>query len=341
MDRLALFLGIYFVHRSDCYARQYWDRQSEKWGFRKVDDSINDFTLEDLKRHIRAQPMPQGDRFCMGVYQIGKDNSVSWICYDFDNHDNSKPDVKEDVKRILAVLDKYSIPYLLEASGSEDSYHIWVFLVPTKTYNAFKFSRQIDAEAGVNCKEIWPKQKSIDSARAQFGNPVKLPLCYHNKTGRRSGFLDPQTFEPLDYILLPGLVRLFEIPEPLPKLAARALFTENGSAPRTTPGLHPCLQHLIDSCVQLSGGPGHNARTAIAIDAYNAGLSKEAAIDLFRHQDDFKLDYTTYQVESIYSKGLKPFSCFTLLDKCGDLVICYCKSCPRGKYIDYNSKVRA
>jgi hypothetical protein len=341
MDRLALFLGIYFVHRSDCYARQYWDRQSEKWGFRKVDDSINDFTLEDLKRHIRAQPMPRGDRFCMGVYQIGKDNSVSWICYDLDNHNNSKPDVKEDVKRILAVLDKYSIPYLLEASGSEDSYHIWVFLVPTKTYNAFKFSRQIDAEAGVNCKEIWPKQKSIDSARAQFGNPVKLPLCYHNKTGRRSGFLDPQTFEPLDYILLPGLVRLFEIPEPLPKLAARALFTENGSAPRTTPGLHPCLQHLIDSCVQLSGGPGHNARTAIAIDAYNAGLSKEAAIDLFRNQDDFKLDYTTYQVESIYSKGLKPFSCFTLLDKCGDLVICYCKSCPRGKYIDYNSKVRA
>jgi len=101
------------------------------------------------------------------------------------------------------------------------------------------------------------------------------------------------------------------------------------------------LQKLIDSHVQLSGGPGHAARTAIAIDAYNAGLSKEAAVDLFKHQDDFKLDYTTYQIESIYSKGLKPFNCSTLRDKCGDLVCGYCKTCPRGKYIGFGSKANA
>jgi hypothetical protein len=338
-DQLALFLGVYFVHRADCYARQYFDRRFEKWGYRKVGESINDFTLEDLKRHVRAQITPQGDRFCMAVYQIGIDDTVSWICYDLDNHDNSKPDVKEDVKRLLAVLDSYSIPYLLEASGSEDSYHVWVFSVPTRTYNAFKFSRQIAAEAGIKC-EIWPKQQSIDAARAEFGNPVKLPLCYHNKTGRKSGFLDPQTLDPLEYIPLPGLVRLFEIPEPSRKPTQKpvsAPVSDNGSVPRAF-RFHPCLQNLIDGHVQLSGGHGHAARTAIAIDAYNAGLSKEAAIDLFRHQDDFKLDYTTYQVGSIYSKELKPFSCSKLLDKCRDLVRCYCDACPRGKYIGYRSK---
>jgi len=217
-----------------------------------------------------------------------------------------------------------------------------VFLVPTRTYNAFKFSRQIAAEAGIKC-EIWPKQQSINSDKAEFGNPVKLPLCFHNKTGRRSGFLDPQTFKPLEYVPLPGLVRLFEIPEPLRKPAqkpVRAPISDNGSAPGPS-GFHPCLQHLIDSRVQLSGGSGHAARTAIAIDACNSGLSKEAAIDLFRHQDDFKLEYTTYQIESIYSKSLKPFSCSTLLDKCGDLVRCYCETCPRGKHIRYGSEVSA
>ena len=182
---------------------------------------IDDFTLEVLKKHINAEIMPHGERFCMGVYQIGKDDTVSWICYDLDNHDNSNPDVKKDVTLLLAVLDKYSIPYLLEASGSEDSYHVWVFLVPTRTYNAFKFSRQVAAEACIKC-EIWPKQQSIDSARAEFGNPVKLPLCYHNKSGRRSWFLDPQTFEPLEDVCLPGLVRLFEIPELCPRAHIRS-----------------------------------------------------------------------------------------------------------------------
>jgi hypothetical protein len=342
VDQLALFLGLYFVHRSDCYAKQYFDKRLNKWGYLKVEDSIDDFTLEELKRHMIAPLMPQGDRFCMAVYQIGRDDTVSWICYDLDNHDNSNPNVQEDVKRLLAVLDNNSIPYLLEASGSEDSYHVWVFLVPTRTYNAFKFSRQIASEAGVKC-EIWPKQQSISSAKAEFGNPVKLPLCFHNKSGMRSGFLDPQTFEPLEYVPLPGLVRLYEIPEPSRKTARQSVcvpISESESAPRAS-GFHPCLQHLIDNRAQLVGGPGHDARTAIVIDAFHAGLSKEEAIDLFRHQEDFKFDYTAYQVDSIYRKELNCFSCTTLRDKCGDLVGCYCKSCPLGQYIDYSGKVRA
>jgi hypothetical protein len=341
-DHLALFLGIYFVHRSDCYARQYWDRRQGRWAYHKVSESIDDITLDVLKRHVRAQLMPEGYRFCIAVYQIDRDDTVSWICYDIDNHDNSNPDVREDVTRLLAVLDRYSIPYLLEASGSEDSYHVWVFLVSTRTYNAFKFSRQIAAEAGIRC-EIWPKQESIDSARAEFGNPVKLPLCFHNKSGMTSGFLDPQTFEPLEYVPLPGLVRLFEVPKRLRTPEQNSVHVPGSDSGSETQlfQFHPCLQHLIDNHIQLEGGSGHAARTAIAIDAYNAGLSKEEAVALFRHQSDFRPDYTLYQVESIYSKGLKPFKCSTLLDKCGDLVRCYCAACPRGEYIGNGCKQTA
>ena len=339
LDQSALFLGIYFVNRSDCYARQYRDRQRGKWGYHRVVESLDDVTLDAIKRHIRAQILPQGYRFCMAVYQISRDDTVSWICYDLDNHGNSNPNVREDVKRLLAVLDGYSIPYLLEASGSEDSYHVWVFLAPTRTYNAFRFSRQIASEAGIKC-EIWPRQQGINSDKAEFGNPVKLPLAFHNKTGRRSTFLDPQTFEPLEVVSLPGLVRLFEVPEPQQRPASKpacALILDNRPEPRYSV-FHPCLQHLIDGHIQLVGGEGHAARTAIAIDAYNSGLSKEAAIVLFKHQNDFNLDYTTYQIESIYNKALKPFKCSTLQDKCGDLVRCYCAACPRSRYIGNKSK---
>jgi len=341
-EELALFLGVYFVNRSDCYAKQYLDSRHAKWGYHKVTESLDDINLNAIKRHVRAQLLPQGYRFCIAVYQIGRDDRVSWLCYDLDNHDNNNHGVQEDVKRLLAVLDSYSIPYLLEASGSEDSYHVWVFLAPTRTYNAFKFSRQIATEAGIKC-EIWPKQQSINSDKAEFGNPVKLPLCIHNKSGRRSGFLDPQTFEPLEFVSLPGLVRLFEVPETQRKPVQNPIRTsvsDNSPAPRCSK-LRPCLQKLIDSHVQLRGGPGHAARTAIAIDAYNAGLSKEVAIGLFKHQDDFNLDYTSYQIESIYSKGLKPFKCLTLLDKCGDLVRSYCEKCRRGKFISKESKASA
>jgi hypothetical protein len=220
-----------------------------------------------------------------------------------------------------------------------------VFLVPTRTYNAFKFSRQIAAEAGINKCEIFPKQPGIKSPRSQFGNLVKLPLCYHNKTGRRSWFLDPQTFEPLADIPLPGLVRLFEIPNPVLERKfglIRAPVSENVSvAAAGLSGFHPCLQHLLDNKVQLLGGSGHAARTAIAIDACHAGLSKEAAIDLFRPQEDFKLDYTAYQIESIYSKSLRQFSCSTLRDKCGDLLGGYCETCPLFGYVESTGEVSA
>jgi hypothetical protein len=86
-------------------------------------------------------------------------------------------------------------------------------LVPTKTNNAYEFSRWIAKVAKIGKCEIWPKQRGYSGRRGKdYGNLVKLPLAYHNKTGRRSVFLDPMTFEPMEYVPFPGLVRLFEYP---------------------------------------------------------------------------------------------------------------------------------
>jgi hypothetical protein len=40
LDQSALFLGVYFVNRSDCYARQYWDRRHGKWVIIKLSNRL-------------------------------------------------------------------------------------------------------------------------------------------------------------------------------------------------------------------------------------------------------------------------------------------------------------
>jgi hypothetical protein len=73
-----------------------------------------------------------------GVYQIALDDTVTWCCDDFDSH-NGETDTREKVGKVVGVLRSYGIPFLLEASGSMDSYHIWIFLSRTRTYNAYRF----------------------------------------------------------------------------------------------------------------------------------------------------------------------------------------------------------
>jgi hypothetical protein len=48
-------------------------------------------------------------------------------------------DTREKVGKVVEVLRNYTIPFLLEASGSMDSYHIWIFVSKTGTYNAYRF----------------------------------------------------------------------------------------------------------------------------------------------------------------------------------------------------------
>ena len=184
-----------FISRSDAYAEQ-----QQAGGYVKVDMDLTPITIME---HLRGN-------ITVATYQINPNSdTVKWICFDLDNHDGTNPNVRQDVERLTAVLKQYGIEFLLEASGSPDSYHLWVFLYKTRTINAYAFSRQIMREAGVKC-EVWPKQKHIDPHR--YGNPVKLPLGINLKNGQRSLFLDPETFEPMPgFPEVPGKVMLCEV----------------------------------------------------------------------------------------------------------------------------------
>jgi hypothetical protein len=322
-DQTAHALFLMFANRTDHYAQQFKNHRTGKWEFCKVKSIL---TEEVLNKHINGT-------ITIGTYQIGLDDAVTWCADDIDSHGTDPEEAREKVRRIVEVLRKYDIPFLLESSGSEGGFHIWILLGRTRTYNAFRFIRQINAEAGVEA-ECWPKQKSLDSKDAKFGNLLKLPICYHNKTGGRSAFLDADTFEPLEGpIFHPGLVQLLEIPEPskdegMPKAKGTASDPKNlANMANTNIDFRPCLKAVLKSGHCLEGGKGHDMRVAIAAEAKCSGLSLDEAVKLFSHLPDFDEVTTRKHLESVYSSDHGRHRCDTILEKTGSIIAPYCLKC--------------
>lgn len=311
-----------FCHRGEVYAQQF-KNHSGRWGFSKVLDYIRRETVID---HITGKKT-------IGVYEIGLDDDVIWGAFDVDSHGEGETgeDARAKVRSICYVLEVYGVPYMLEASGSPGSYHIWIFFKRTRTYNAYRFMRQVASEAKVKGIEIWPKQKKLDK-NGKFGNLVKLPVCVHGKTGARSAFLDAGTFEPLEgEILVPGRVCLLEIPDlsgedekAMPK--ARRVPTE-GSGP-VPGGLDHCMVQALAAGADLSETPGHLLRVAIATKAVFIGMSPEETAGLFSGLPGFKRELSLAKAEEIAGRGYSPWSCEKLRDSCGEIVARWCPSCP-------------
>jgi len=310
-----------FVNRTDCHARQGQNSKTGKWEFYKYNSPPS---VENFKRHVSGE-------ITLGLYEIGLDDTVTWCCDDVDSH-NGETDAREKVTRLVSTCRSHSIPFLLEASGSIDSYHLWIFHRRTSTYNANRFIRQINSEAKVDC-EAFPKQKSLYSKDAKYGNLVKLPICYHQKSKARSAFLDADTFEPLEGpIPHPGLVHLLEIPdlsesksEGMPRISSRH---ETKRKTCSSKSLDYCMQRALDDKILLEGSEGDNLRLAMAIKAQKIGLDAEATAQLFQYQKDYDHDFSLNKVLKTWSYDYSPYSCSTLQDKCGKLIKGYCQSCP-------------
>lgn len=321
LDSTSSSLYSMFVNRTDCHARQGQNSKTGTWEFYKYNSPP---TVENFKRHVSGE-------ITLGLYEIALDDTVTWCCDDVDSH-NGELDARDKVTRLASTCRSHSIPFLLEASGSIDSYHIWIFLSRTSTYNAHRFIRQINSEARVDC-EAFPKQKSLYSKDAKYGNLVKLPICYHNKSKSLSAFLDADTFEPLEGLIQhPGLVHLLEIPdlsksksEGMPRVSSRH------EGKRKT-----CLSNALDYCMQralmentaLEGSEGHLFRHAIAVKAQKIGLTAEVATQLFQNQKDYDHDISLSKVLEIWGRNYNPWSCEKLQDQCGKLIKGYCPSCP-------------
>lgn len=311
-----------FMNRADAYGRQYKVEGGASWS--KVIGSMSD---EKLIEHIQG-------RATYGSYQLGLDDTVIWACLDIDSHEGNRPITDEvieqtraDVKNVVAVLRRYNVPFLLEASGSPGSYHVWIFLSRTKTYNAYRFIRQVKAEAGIKC-EVFPKQKTFGKD-GKYGNLVKIPICANQKCGGRSVFLNPDTFEPIEGVIEhPGRVRLLEVPEPGKKGKDALVMPRRAHRmPQDGAEFDPCMEKLLADKVALEGSEGHEMRVAIAIKAGLMGMSDEEVARVFADQPDYNHEISLSKVIEIRGYGYKPYSCAALKDKCGGLVEQYCGQC--------------
>jgi len=297
----------FFLNRRDAYGKQHLysgryvtDKKGKTkwkephWGYLSIVRAVIHDPIHGDDRwtpdfHIPMVKHLQGE-ITVGSYQASspEDPQTNWLCYDLDRHEATDPDPKPFLGALIKTLRGLSIPFLLEASGSPDSYHLWVLIQPAVTlFTAYKFAHLIADEAGVSGIEIFPKQNSLYGGKG-FGNLVKLPLGINRKNKKWSTFLDPDTFEPT-FPLTFGTVQLKNIkPQVHRPVSVKNLVAE---------GLPQCLARALNT--PLEGGAGHLCRLAIALSGIHSGMSVEDTAYLFRNQEDFDLDISMKYVDGL------------------------------------------
>jgi hypothetical protein len=185
-----------FVNRTDCYCIQNKDGS-----YARIAEPL---TFDVLEAHLKGETT-------VGSYQLAIDNTVKYLCFDFDPEKLTDP--KATVQTLLTVLFElkeekpersrpriWPFAVMLEASRYDDpSFHVWVFFMPRIPAQVARWLGNRCLElAGLNPKqvEVFPKQSELSKDRP-YGNFVKLPLGVHRKEGKRSRILDHATFHPL------------------------------------------------------------------------------------------------------------------------------------------------
>ena len=235
---VAVALKLRFVNRSDTYAIQQKDNS-----YRRIDKPL---TEDVILKHLDG-------KVTVGPYQLDlTNNHVKWACFDIDPE--RIPESKKIAEKICEQASRFfgDKAAILEASRFPDeSYHIWILFDPAIPAKVAKLLAQKILEAAKLDEvdiEIFPKQEEV--SEDGYGNLVKLPLGIHRQYGKRSQFLDKQTFKPLpnDYVLnLQGcsipqnnirkmLKHSDKVPIPSPPI----------QTPRYTKKIPECIQKLLE-----------------------------------------------------------------------------------------------
>jgi hypothetical protein len=167
-----------FVNRSDCYARQYKNKNGKK-AYALVNEPLTDTLIQS---HLDLNNQNQ-----LGVYQLDKNSMVKWGVADFDK--DTKEDYESALRLYQYALDKGEFPLLEKSGGGEYKVHVWILskeLVPAKQMAAF--IKELCHDSNSKPHEIFPKQDRI-TGKDDYGNLVKLPLGINFSTGNRSVLL--------------------------------------------------------------------------------------------------------------------------------------------------------
>jgi DNA primase large subunit len=87
------------------------------------------------------------------------------------------------------------------------------------------------------------------------------------------------------------------------------------------------MKKALEDNVQLIGSEGHCLRLAIVVKARAIGMDDEEITLLFQNLDNYDYDISHEKVVETRKFNYLPWSCDTLRDKCGTLIVCFCEGC--------------
>lgn len=302
------FLREYIIFRDDVFAQRINN------GNRTMYVPVYETPDSVVKDHLTG-------RKTYGAYQLCK-GQVKWVCYDIDDHDGTEL-AEIDLKYLTEHLSKHGVPYLVENSGSPNSYHVWIFLsCPVPVDIVYNWARRLIMKGNIQIVEceVFPKQAN---GNVEFGNLVKLPFAHNARTKTHN------TFHEGDYLPIETVDLSKYVPKPLPKPRSKH---RSGEYTRNIDcrGIRPCIEYLVKYAIPLKGTCGHSLRMAVAVEYLTQGHSEEDVAKLFQTQIDYDHDKSVYQVKSLI--GHKPRKCETIrrnvmaLDTDVDMNV-LCKSC--------------
>lgn len=229
-----------------------------------------------------------------------------------------------------------NVPYVIEHSGSPQSYHIWIFLhkaLPVEKVYRFAHHIVTCTDTGVkfvDC-EIYPKQRSSDGVK--YGNLVKLPLGVNWKTHARSSLLNSDMC-----ITDKTIVQTIDISEyDIPNIRGEnrngnGIHVTNGTTGSRNSsliytGVRPCIKDMLENGTQFEHADGHMMRIAVAVELLRCtDMSLDDVAMAFSTQCDFNYEKTVEQIESV--RHYERTHCFTLQERCWSFVGGYCIKCP-------------
>jgi hypothetical protein len=115
----------------------------------------------------------------IGIYNfspnIENGTATFWSCFDIDNHekDRSGEEVFADTVKIQKAYAEIELQTYIEASRSDESYHIWKFNAePIPGELERKLALLVAEKTSVTKYEFFPKQDRIQQSKDENGNPI-------------------------------------------------------------------------------------------------------------------------------------------------------------------------
>lgn len=186
ISELSILINELFSTDQDFHAEQ----QSDGRYFKKAGKVLST-KIEDMLKHGGS----------IAVYQRNMNETVKWICYDFDilKSQLSLPNTEDAVNELESIVTKFcsylkskKINYLIEYSGNR-GIHIWItfnekisFKTSYEITNLILDSSKLNYNSDLIAIDLFPFSSKITNS---VGSCVKLPLSMHKKSNNYSYFL--------------------------------------------------------------------------------------------------------------------------------------------------------